>query len=534
MATTATRIPDLPNEILHCIVSQLAPPDLKNARLSSRLLAMTATPLLFRQMTLVPYMDCLESFTQLMHNNPQLAEHVRVLIYDANQRYSVDFVPEGASADNGEGVKKRMRDNGFWRMREGIQEMMLLKDCLRALPGLTDLHITEFDFPLSMLRLQQLPSYFHRMCSGTGIRSFRRSEGRTPELKPSTMLALQAAHYAGIRPLKIVATGVDHESFLGPGAGGGRLKEMPIYKALFGDLKLLTLKMQDAEDSRSFETTNLGTLVNVAKKVVELSLSMPDANVDTWTEVVPKQSWLTRVVRHSNGKLRTRPTHPYLELLSLSRMICQDTELVAFIHNHRHTLKCVDLSYITLVKALDQESPPCWVKVLRELRSCKVSIRLRGNFTNLHRQWWDVGFGERYREQSRKTCLKAQIEKWASGKGASTCPIEQAAVKVGSDNKEIVPARDQFFKGDSTFLMMRQCHESLEENDFDDTDTDDDDDDEDEEDSDLWDSDDSSDFSAAYHEMVYPDWENWDGVSGADYDEALEAAMNDPSLEHGF
>ena len=265
------------------------------------MLAITATPFQFRQMTLVPYVVCLESFTQLMRDNPLLAEHVRVIVYDAQHRYTPDFVPDSLMA-SGEAVKKRMRDNCFWFMDDdGSPEAMLvtgvlrtmettlLVGCLRTLPMLTDLRVTEFVMPstmlLSVLPLDKLPSYFRRMCNGTDIESFSRTQSRVSEPYPAAKLAFLAADLANIKPTKIVATDIDHEFFLASGEGRGRLEQMNQYKNLFGNLVTLTMKFQGFGDNQPSETRTFGSLVKGAKNVAELSLWLPDASVTTWTGV---------------------------------------------------------------------------------------------------------------------------------------------------------------------------------------------------------------------------------------------------------
>ncbi|KAJ9615471.1 hypothetical protein H2200_001546 [Cladophialophora chaetospira] len=514
MATTI-RIPELPNEILHSIIEHLPPPALKNARLSSKLFKLLAEPLLFRRMSLVPYADCLKPFSQLMRGNP-IAQHVREINYDAQHRYTPDFVP-GTSAEGGEAVKRGLRDNGFWGKDDVYLESRLLEECMRHLPLLEIVVVTEFvaaSMPRGPIPLQTLPSYFRRISQGTGIDCFTRSEGRTPELRLSAKLAVMAIHFAGVKPTCFQAKNIEHRFFLECGEGLG-FKEMPMCKSSFGALKKLDLEFRGGGGHASAHSyTKFGALVGAANNVQRLRIWLPDVKVETWTSILRKQSWLTNMTDLSVHRAHPQPMFPRLTHLSLGCMICCEDELVALIQTHRHSLQKVEMHQMTLIKSSQQDSPPCWVRLLKALRPCRIPITLDGNFTNSYRQWWQINEASAYRQNS----LKPHVERWASGQGKDICPIEKAAVTLDADHKEIVPSREEFFIGDYSFRMLRRCHEYVDE-------TDDEDDDYADEDSEFWDSDDFSDYSEAYYGLHSFAEDDSDGSIDWGHDAAVEAAL---------
>ena len=101
---------------------------------------------LFREMTIVPYTDCLEGFAGLMRKIP-IATHVRTLNYDAESRY--DEEGQGQLLDDGRRqyssshpVLTFLCVNAL-KTGDQIAEVLLLSDCLRSLPPLDRISVQE-------------------------------------------------------------------------------------------------------------------------------------------------------------------------------------------------------------------------------------------------------------------------------------------------------------------------------------------------------------------------------------------------------
>jgi hypothetical protein len=457
------RTPELPIEILHLIIEQLPPKSLKNVRLSSKTLAMLAEPLLFHRMTLVPYTDCLQPFANLMRDNP-LAAHVKIICYNAQFRRCSELIAS-MRPHPPQNVKDTLLANAFETEEDDTMETMFLAECLRQLPMLKEVVVADIPFcdwssKKELTCLDDPPSYFHRTFKGTTVPTFSISEHEIiGSPYPACPVVLLASFFAGVKLNRFQATGLSTGDFLEPYGMHPRSKELGFFASAFAELKELDVSFSSSTD-RCHESanTNIGPLVKAAKDLKQLRLRGCNARVDIMTTFQPRHSWLSNLVRHSDGKIQSKPSLPHLTHLTLDSVACQEVELLALIQMHRHTLKRVELRKITLIKDLEQDSPPCWVRVLKKLRSCRIPMSFDGDFTNLRRQWW------RFSAETpalRKTSLKAQVETWVSGHGSSECPIEKAAVKLDADKKEILTQAKDFFYGDSSLIMHRQYHKSL-------------------------------------------------------------------------
>ncbi|KIW52695.1 hypothetical protein PV05_08320 [Exophiala xenobiotica] len=133
-------MPELPNEILQTIVRHLESlRDVKNVRLANKTFAMMAEPILFYRVELVPYVDCLEGFAQTMENNPTIARHVRILLYEVSMRYNTDFSVGSEHATGQAAAFNRHLEDNSLHYHEQATEVMLFSR-VQSLPGLTDIY----------------------------------------------------------------------------------------------------------------------------------------------------------------------------------------------------------------------------------------------------------------------------------------------------------------------------------------------------------------------------------------------------------
>ena len=125
------RLTDLPNEILLQVIEDLPDHDLKNARFISKNVSKLAATLLFRHMILVPFSDCLRSFTTFIKAS-DLAQHVHTVTYDARWRSAIRVKPGSPTSP----YRRHLLGNDFKRDAEEQNEIVLLSHCLESLPNL--------------------------------------------------------------------------------------------------------------------------------------------------------------------------------------------------------------------------------------------------------------------------------------------------------------------------------------------------------------------------------------------------------------
>lgn len=448
---TAARIPELPNEILRSIFEHPDLPlkDLKNVRLASKSLAMMVEPRLFRRMVLVPYIDCLEPFARFMRNNP-IVHHVQTFVYDGTWRYSSGLVARPWSEEVN-AIQTKLRNNALVYAPDQQMEVALLSKCLGSLPSLKKIVVCEIQSveSYSISPHNALPFYFRRLMKGANIERWARLEGPSSEMIPSTRIALLACYSSGVKIDQFRVTDLDAQAFLDPIDGRNALNDMPVYQNVLGQLKSLQLFFRPRFSLHfPYARETFARFLLTAKNIEALHLSMTDFELHT-SRLRARHSWLFRMVRDSKGNIRHKAIFPHLKKLSFSSMVCQESELVAFIHDHRKTLEELSLQSMTLVRSLDQTSPPCWVRLFKSIRRYRLKFGvLGGTFSNMSRQRWLVLYSV-----GDNQSLKRRTMAWLSGEGSEECPIERAAVKVDSNGAEIFEPEEDSFKGDDSWIV---------------------------------------------------------------------------------
>ncbi|KPI41406.1 uncharacterized protein AB675_9216 [Cyphellophora attinorum] len=491
--------PELPVEVLQLIINNLpSVAALKNVRLVNKLCAALAVKALFSRdsWTLLPYTKDLESFASVMQHNQAIASLVKEIRYDHKLRYSEDLRPLDTDIDANE-YAALINELSQYALRHRVDaplEVSLLAKCLQHLPCLESIETldvvaerTSFGEPLYRMkqygRCISLPNYVRSVsASGEAVRLIRAglfNAGRHVEVSwTCSELVLMAYALAGGRSLRrATLEGVDVGDLVSAPEQGVPTKGLSTYQQIFGQLEELTMHLKHAEcPPQSGIRQSLGLLLASAANVKYLDLRFPDHTFPA-IHSAPEHSWLSSLVRDSAGRLKDGPVFPDLKVISLSLLACQEEELEALIGTNHAKLIEVYLDHITLSRNFGTTSPACWVRLLKHVRRPECCVYFTDKLTNLSHQWWDVCESTQEEEDG----LYKKVFDWMGGDDIE-CPIECAAVQIGTDGQEIAPHPRAQDRGDYTWRLRYEA--PLE-------------DDSDAEESDLGDSDDEHDDEAA-------------------------------------
>lgn len=356
-----------------------------------------------------------------------------------------------------------MREFGLLSPCDEGLELMLLSECLKALPFLRRVSGTEL-LPIHVERAItdsppcNAPSHFDRLCKEfgeelNGVRFCRYPETNARgNTVTSTKVLLLSCFFAGVKLVELDLHDLDPTIFPRSSYSHGSLKELPMYQSIFGQLKSLRLAFEPSEYiNQDPPCRDLANLLTSASKVESLTLILPDklAASGGWYGLGAEHSWLSPLVRDDdgNGNITDKVILPKLTAFDLSCMVCQEAELVALIRSHRRTLKRLRLSDITLVPEKDDDPSPCWVRLLKEIRPYRIEIALDSHFHNTKCQLWHVELNPFPPAQS----LKGATLKWLRGDPSEECPLERAAVKYEATGPDVRPWDELEFRGDHTF-----------------------------------------------------------------------------------
>ncbi|KAJ9615470.1 hypothetical protein H2200_001545 [Cladophialophora chaetospira] len=451
------RISALPNEVLQMIIScrALRGKDVKNFRLAGRTLARLAALRLFEMVTVVPYADHLEAFASFMRQEVTIAGLVHYLEYDVAWRYSRNL---GVDEDDSEpdfalSFKEKLGRQALEAEEHSSTELALLVNCMRALPSLRGVRVSEWTSPSISIYSDDhdlVRSYFRKLARpGRDIHLERLGKRYMPEF--ATKLLLMACCLAGVQLTNLDAGEVSIEQLIEPLPPSVSVKELSMYRAIFGGLNVLRLDFaRELCPTNTSIRENLGKMLTSAVSIQELDLGLVQDPHIEYCAAKPQESWLSSIVRESDGRLRNNAIFPRLTKLSLSKMVCQEQELVSLIRSHRHSLKQVCLGHIVLVHSPGDRAAACWVRVLHQLRSIRaIKYVFYGHFNNQSCQWWDV----RYVPTLSKSSLKSRLLAWLANDDPTECPLEHAAVRLNEDGDEVLVSEREMDGGDPTWRL---------------------------------------------------------------------------------
>ncbi|KAJ9607249.1 hypothetical protein H2200_008322 [Cladophialophora chaetospira] len=482
MATSC--IPQLPQEILQLIISFLDGSGLKNARLSSKTFAMMAEPLLFERMVIVPYVDCLEGFQQMMTRNRRIASFVRTVHYDAESRYDDNW--EAVTTHDSSALALEKLERFCLTAKDEATEVVLLSECLSALPSVTSLSVQEasnertLDYEDNLLPSRS--AYFARLLR-TASNDFHlnRSEKLGGFAMQGSRTILLACIASGSKIRNFDASGLNSRNFLRCGHADGLEewsednadalafpKELPLFVRMFQLMRNISLDFEDFRTDfpphhDSDATVLLGKVLASAYQLETLFIH----GIGGRSSHDHSRSWLSALMRvkpqsPAPGVIRTSSVFPNMRVLHLKYFACQESELIALVRLHKATLQKLQLNTMFLLN--DQEtpnSPACYVRLLKAIRTCRIpEVELAGIFiNNAGHQQWQIGGWSGTRSTAPQTDAKASLQyrvhQWVSGKGEeTTCPLENMAVRLDASGQVIVPSADGQNLGDPSWTVL--------------------------------------------------------------------------------
>jgi hypothetical protein len=446
-------MPELPNEILQTIVRHLESlRDVKNVRLANKTFAMVAEPVLFNCVGLVPYADCLEGFAQTMQDNPTIARHVKILIYEVSTRYTPGSGVGSERSGQAATFDEHLEVNSLQYHKQATEDTLFSR-CVQSLPQLTSIHLRgdvgrrHDPFPAAF------QGYFQRLCKSTNIADPTHLNKHSrltlpPEFcKPEVALfAVASASKSSITSFRVES--LDPDEFL-----AGCKEGLPRVRSIFSKLKDIRIRCGSESPAATHQARlALVDLVASAADLEKLQLNLNYFPFARRENHGPQTSFLPGLVRLSDYSLREDPMFACLEYLELASMACQAIELSALVSNHRHTLRRLMLRDLRLTEAHHGDPLPCWVHTFREIRSCHFPyVELDGGFANPTGQQWLVRG-----DDEDPTCLSRRVQAWLVGKGEEACPIEHAAVRLDSGGREIVPLEVDRPIGDESYRLYME------------------------------------------------------------------------------
>lgn len=463
----ATTPPSLPNELLQVIVRNLDKVDLKNARLACKTLASMAEPILFRELVLVPYQDCLEEFVGF--DKSGVTRHTTTLIYDTRWRYISH--PWRNSAPVISEMSRDLERLGFRQKMDQSLELLYLVRCLTVLPELRSIRILELDRPGKHDHPPALPpSYFTRCMKATETKVVEPWEHRVRSLGYSGsivgLLALSASHKS-ITHLHMA--GIDSQLFL-IGVSPSGLRELGLLANVLRQITSLHLSFQFCNSLVGIEEDQdrIALILKLARNLQVLHLEFPDRDPRIADLDLEAYSWLSSLVRDSDDSLRQYVVFPKLEHLSLGSLVCQEEELLAFVQGQQKTLQTLSISNIVLQSDFspyqDLKQEPCWVCFFKGLRKCKIpDVQVGGFLYNCAvqekpPQRWVVE-----ESNSDPTSLKSRLQQWVTGRIDGECPLNPLAVRKFEEG-DTLPTEDsdqQPMPGDSSWTILGDVHDEM-------------------------------------------------------------------------
>ncbi|KIV90453.1 hypothetical protein PV10_07760 [Exophiala mesophila] len=434
VGTTASQMtnttPSLPNEVLQLIVQNLEKVDLKNARLACKTLASMAEPILFRELVLVPYQDCLEEFIHF--DKSGVTRHTITLIYDTRWRFVSRTLRKPHVRLDSDILLEDLAFVGFRNRGDQALEILFLVSCLQVLPALRSIRILESDvstWPRHDTTLA--PSYFTRMLGTAQITATVPWARDTNPLGYSGSMVALLALSASRKPItNLHMMGVDSELFHF-GVSSDDSRELALLRNLLSRVAVLDLSFKfcmagDMEE----DFDRIASILQLARNLRVLHIEFPDRDPRIAHDNPDGHSCLSSLVRDLNYDLCVTPRFPKLEHLSLGSMFCQEEELLALVQGVQKTLKTLSLSTIVLLQPDTSDRESCWVRFFKELRKCKIpDVQVGGLLYNwkadeMPSQRWAVK-----KSPSEPTSLKSRLQRWVTAKIDGECPLHPLAVR---------------------------------------------------------------------------------------------------------
>jgi hypothetical protein len=459
---------ELPAEVLQLIINNLpGVAALKNVRLVNKLCAALAVKPLFsrRSWTLLPYSEDLESFASIMQHNQAIASLVKDIRYNHRLRYSEDLRPIDTSVDVNEyaALINKLSRYALRHRVDAALEVSLLAKCLQHLPCLESIEAsdnvsvhTSFFEPSYIAkytgRCSSLPVYLRNVLAGKTVELVRtrisdadRHNAVSWACSELVLMAYALAAGCSLRGAALRALDVgDFNRALGQGA---LTKGLSTYQQIFSQLEELTIDFRHAECPSQYGIRqNIGLLLASAVNVRYLHIRFPE-QVFPALHSEPEHSWLSSLVRDSAGRLKDGPVFPNLSVISLTFLACQEEELEALVGMNHAKLVEVYLYNITLSRNFGITAPACWVRLLEHVRRPECYFYFANNLTNLSYQWWEI-----CEDSQEEDGLYKKVFEWMGGDDVE-CPIECAAVQMGTDGREIAPRPRTQDRGDYSWRL---------------------------------------------------------------------------------
>ena len=470
-AAASGSAPLLPNECKLLILRQCQGSTLKNARLASKTLARIAEPLLWRNLRIVPNVDCLTAISALLRQSA-IACHIHNAIYDASWEFLIDdfrikcdkpgVKDKISNVPGSEGVSccKILRKSIQAQIKsgdDGAAEVVYLTRLLLALPNLRELTIREASATFEMVH--SVPQYYQKVCKDaelpTSAMRLAGGFGMLDAQHSHTRNFLLAAYSTGRKIETMDLGAVSWHTFFRTPVDPAQppTHDFRIRQELFRNIKQLDLSFRGSP-SRDLAANlkPLRELLKSCETLENLYLSFTNLINRRYSTDHRSFSYLSPLL----GDPRTmRPLMPRLRELYLNSAFCTQQDLVHFLAMHTSNLRHVSLSNISLLRHESKDTRSCWVQVIKGMKSLLRldTVYFSGWLSNGGRQIWHVS-----EDASEDDRLRPAVIKYLLDRKVQKCPLDHVAIVA--DQEDLEKPKHGWVEGDWTWTMTYASHKS--------------------------------------------------------------------------
>ena len=461
---TATRAaPTLPNECYLIIAKHCTGATLQNFRLASKLFKSLADPVVWRHVRIVPNIDCLSRFAELLDDRP-IASFVQTLVYDTNwqgipDQLKAKYDKDGPSSNPATTSHRQTVDRCIQAQVRSIEgtltETALLTRILLRIPRLQKLRCDERGVPFH--DDNDPPPFLNKLCKDADVKpaTLRMTAAYAPMQYISHLKSLLVAASAAKRSLESlelyhIAWHSLNQQLSSVADSSGRIPGTFQYRLeVFKNIKSLKLQFQNSPSpDLDSGLRALRQLLKACENLEMLRLRMAD-NVQT------RYSTDYRMFSYLSALADTRSMKalmPKLRELNLQNCTCSQKDLLTFLMMHSSTLRVLTLANISLLRQEDNDMRGCWIHVIKAMRHALRLEKVTFDkwLCNGGRQRWYI-CNDKSAAESR---IRPQIEDFVTKMTGSALPVTLEAMVVQAVQNDVPkPISGIEVEGDWTWAM---------------------------------------------------------------------------------
>ena len=447
-------MPLLPTEVFLAVFQYAGRSDLKNARLSCKLLASVAEESLFREVVVVPHLDSLEQLPHLA-SHPTIGRRVQRLIYDTRtlsspSRISIDLSATRDGTYRFDNTQNTVYDLLDYHRQRAIatveqteMELIYFLRAFRSLPCLQSLCIRGGDPGLTTAEFARLtlPRFYNRLIEQVEGLTYSNFETRYSSA-PRAQAVFFCVYASGLKLPDLRVEGVYWSTLAALGTLRDSSTCLRMFRAVFSRENLRNILIPDRPD----ETYD--------DRLASLDESFP-STLGRQVSLTAASNLATAIPNKHSSLLANPPlSAPYvtqLESLCLTSFTAFEDELIEFLVPYSASLKSLTIQNAKLLMSPMRNTRPCWVRLLKQLqpRLQLTHVSLGGALSNGGNQYWRISKSHQQKIEERGgNSLKSRVEDFIVYGGE--CPLSTFALRPGQFDAAPPNPLD---RGDHSFLI---------------------------------------------------------------------------------